>query len=76
MATDDNDYKLFHYRPSIEASILFVVLFALSTILHICQSVRTRTLFVLPVIIGGFCERLPPLLRFSHLSCFFRLHAD
>ena len=64
MGNSSGDQK-FYYTPSLGAAALFAVLFFLTTALHIFQAIRTRTLFVIPLIVGGCCKFLFPF----HLCC-------
>lgn len=38
------------------AAIIFILLFGASAILHSVQMGATRTWFMIPFLIGGFCE--------------------
>lgn len=42
--------------PSNEAHTIFVVLFAITTLLHVFQLWRTRTWYLIPLVVGGVCE--------------------
>ena len=53
---DPNAFVLYRYHPNSVAAVIFVVLFALSTALHIFQSFRRKAWFLIPLIIGGLCE--------------------
>ncbi len=53
---NSSDAQLYHYDPSLTAAIIFIHLFTLTTVLHIYQATRTRTLFMIPLIIGGLCR--------------------
>jgi len=48
-------YYLYHYVPSIVASAIFAVLFAMITIGHFWRMFRTKTWFVTAFVIGGIC---------------------
>ncbi|RSL74511.1 hypothetical protein CEP51_011535 [Fusarium floridanum] len=55
------DYKdavwaFYRFEPSVEANIVFVVLFSVSTILHILQIFRTRTWYLTALVSGGCAE--------------------
>ncbi|KAF4205762.1 hypothetical protein CNMCM8980_003812 [Aspergillus fumigatiaffinis] len=55
------DYKTaiwayYRYYPSEAAAILFTVLFAMTTFVHLYQLVRHRTWSFIPFLIGGFFE--------------------
>ena len=49
-------FKMYYYEPSMPAAIIFIVLFAASTSLHLFQMIRTRTWFLIPFVIGGIME--------------------
>jgi hypothetical protein len=65
---DPNAWLPYRYVPSKVAAIIFVVLFSLTTALHIFQLFKKRTWYFVPLIIGGVCM--------SALSIFFRLLTD
>ncbi|KAI5843392.1 RTA-like protein, partial [Morchella snyderi] len=46
----------YHYTPSLVAAALFTLLFAISTLLHAYQLIRTRTWSFIPLLIGGIFE--------------------
>lgn len=48
-----NDFKLYHYHPSLAAAAIFVLLFLATTILHGWQMFRTRCWIAFPVVLGG-----------------------
>jgi hypothetical protein len=54
--SDNNDYKLYNYSPSLAAAVFFTVLFALVTLLHTYQLARMRIWAFVPFCIGGYCE--------------------
>ncbi|KAB8304782.1 hypothetical protein EYC80_004130 [Monilinia laxa] len=58
MSTDGGKYMLYHYEPSTAAAVVFVVLFALTAILHVYQLVSKRTWYFIPFIIGGLFEAI------------------
>lgn len=53
----DSDWKAYYYEPSLPAAIIFIVLFALSTSLHMFQMIRSRTWFMVPFVIGCICKK-------------------
>ena len=69
-------YKYYHYDPSLAAAILFTILFASTTLWHLILLVKHRTLYFIPVIIGGVCtftspfaslvDRQPPKVSLTH----------
>ena len=52
-----SDFKFYHYDPTIIGANIFIILFLflLPTFLHVYQLSRTRTWFMIPFVIGGFC---------------------
>ncbi|KAI9373390.1 RTA1 like protein-domain-containing protein [Aspergillus egyptiacus] len=57
-------YQYYHYNPSEGAAIPFAALFALTTLIHIWQTLRARTWYLIPFIIGGVFEAIGYLCRF------------
>lgn len=54
-ASVDEPFIFYRYEVSMPAAIVFVVLFGLATLLHTFQMLRSRTWFMVPVVIGtGF----------------------
>lgn len=51
-------FKYYYYEPSMPAAVIFIILFGLTTILHITQMATTRTWFMIPFVIGGICRSL------------------
>jgi hypothetical protein len=49
-------YEYYHYNPSEGAAIPFAALFALTTVVHIWQTIRARTWYMIPFIVGGVCK--------------------
>ncbi|KAJ9136813.1 Rta1 domain-containing protein [Pleurostoma richardsiae] len=52
----DGTFVLYHYNPSAAAAIIFVVLFAICTILHLYKLVRFKTWHFIPFLIGCIFE--------------------
>jgi hypothetical protein len=52
----NGDYKLYRYDPTLVGAVIFITLFSLASFLHLYQLVRTKTLFFIPFLIGGFFE--------------------
>ena len=52
----DTTFHLYAYNPSLAAALIFIVLFALTTLLHTYQLFRTRAWYLLPIVIGGCCK--------------------
>ena len=67
----DPDYKnaafaLYRYAPSLAGAIVFCIVFFITTSLHTLQMARTKTWYMLPFVIGGFCTlSLPGIHRFT-----------
>ncbi|KAF5663236.1 RTA1 domain-containing protein [Fusarium heterosporum] len=49
-------YVFYHYNPSMAAAVVFIVVFAISSILHTYQLVRARTWYFIPFLIGCLFE--------------------
>ena len=47
---------MYHYEPSLVAATLFCALFAVSSVLHSYQMIRTRAMYMLPLLIGAIVE--------------------
>ncbi|KAI8712152.1 Rta1 domain-containing protein [Fusarium sp. LHS14.1] len=47
-----SEFKLYHYDPSFVAALIFVVLFAASSLGHLYQLLRFRTWYFIPFFIG------------------------
>ncbi|CAI7639521.1 unnamed protein product [Penicillium bialowiezense] len=56
MSTSRENWIAYTYYPSMGAAVVFVVLFAIVTILHTFHMFRTRTWFFIPLVIGGYFE--------------------
>ncbi|KAM0420794.1 hypothetical protein ACHAPT_011455 [Fusarium lateritium] len=52
----DAVWAFYRFEPSIEANIVFVVLFSVTTLLHILQIFRTRTWYLTALVLGGCAE--------------------
>ncbi|KAH8805274.1 RTA1 like protein [Xylogone sp. PMI_703] len=54
---DDPDAFVFYrYSPSLAGAIVFIICFFTTTLLHVCQLVKYRTYYFIPLIIGGCFE--------------------
>ncbi|CAJ0546495.1 Ff.00g011220.m01.CDS01 [Fusarium sp. VM40] len=49
-------FHLYHYDPSVAAAAIFIILFTITTGLHLFQMVQTRTWFFIPFCCGGIFE--------------------
>ncbi|KAH7139940.1 RTA1 like protein-domain-containing protein [Dactylonectria estremocensis] len=52
------DFSKYRFEPSLGVNILFVILFTLTTGLHLVQLWRTRTWYLSALVIGGCCEMI------------------
>jgi hypothetical protein len=52
---------LYKYSPSVGAAVFFAILFGITTLIHTYQIIRTRTWFLIPFLVGGYCEYHPYL---------------
>lgn len=51
-----NQFRLYHYDPTVVGAIIFVLLFLATTALHFWQLFKSRCWFLLPLAIGGICK--------------------
>lgn len=47
---------LWKYVPSLPLSVIFFSLFTIVTAFHCWRLYKTKALFTIPFIVGGFCE--------------------
>ncbi|PWY92331.1 RTA1 like protein [Aspergillus heteromorphus CBS 117.55] len=52
------NFIFYYYTPSAAAAGIFIVLFGISTLLHLYQLVGTRSWFMIPFFIGGILETI------------------
>ncbi|KAF7718086.1 Uncharacterized protein PECH_002423 [Penicillium ucsense] len=52
------EFVFYYFTPSMAAAVIFTLLFASSSILHLYQLVRTRTWFMIPFCIGAVLETI------------------
>lgn len=50
------DFEYYKYTPSMAGAVVFVILFVITSVLHLWQMFRTRTWFMIPFCIGGVME--------------------
>lgn len=60
------EFRLYHYDPTVVGAVIFTILFLATTLLHSWQLIRGRSWFVIPLTLGGFCKFIchlnaPPL---------------
>lgn len=58
-----NGYYLWKYLPSQALSILFAVLFVITTAGVAFRMARTKTWYVTVFCIGGLCKSIPPSIQ-------------
>jgi hypothetical protein len=51
-------FDFYRYHPSQVAAVIFAVSFFLTTIIHTHQAAGSRTLYFIPLVIGGVCRQL------------------
>ena len=72
-AVDGAAFKFYHYKPTIAGAAIFIVLFAVSSAWHMWQAGRTRSWFMIPLILGGLCESMMKFARSiiltDHVNC-------
>jgi len=56
MADETYKFELYRYTPSRVAAVIFVVLFALTTAVHLFQLIKRRTWYFIPFVLGGCCK--------------------
>ncbi|KAM5347655.1 hypothetical protein ACJ41O_007479 [Fusarium nematophilum] len=50
------EWSYYRYEPSVGLNTLFVILFVLTTALHLAQLWKTRTWYLIALVLGGLCE--------------------
>jgi hypothetical protein len=66
MAAEEAEFHDFYkYTPSKVAAAVFIVLFAISSIVHLLQLLRNRVWFFIPMFLGGLCQWFPIKLDWS-----------
>lgn len=51
----DADWAYYRFEPSLPVNVVFIVLFGISTILHIVQILKTKTWYLTALVLGGLC---------------------
>ena len=54
--TTRSGFEYYRYNPSLAAAVIFIICFLLTTALHTFQLIRTKTLFFIPFLVGGYCK--------------------
>ncbi|EEY21746.1 RTM1 [Verticillium alfalfae VaMs.102] len=52
----DAQYAYYRYDPNTGAAVLFIILFSMTTILHMLQMIKTKTWYMAAFVGGGLCE--------------------
>jgi hypothetical protein len=75
---DPNRFVYYRYSPSLEAAIVFTILFSITTIYHIFLISKKRTWYFIPLAVGGVFESVGYIGRIlSHYDqCTHLLTAD
>lgn len=47
--------NLYGYEPSIPAAVIFIILFAATTLYHVYQLTKARCWYFIPFVVGGVC---------------------
>uniref|UniRef100_A0A0D2XSR7 Protein RTM1 n=1 Tax=Fusarium oxysporum (strain Fo5176) TaxID=660025 RepID=A0A0D2XSR7_FUSOF len=47
------DWSFYRYEPSTAAAAIFIILFSIATIIHVCQMIKTKTWYMLAFCLGG-----------------------
>jgi hypothetical protein len=68
MADDVSEFRFYHYNPSMGAAVVFIIAFIITTAMHTWQLFRTRTWFMIPLVIGGYCKAQLPWASFQLFS--------
>ncbi|KAJ9419700.1 hypothetical protein FOXG_07019 [Fusarium oxysporum f. sp. lycopersici 4287] len=50
------DWSFYRYEPSTAAAAIFIILFSIATIIHVCQMIKTKTWYMLAFCLGGVSE--------------------
>jgi hypothetical protein len=56
MSSSHPGWTAYEYYPSMGAAVVFVICFAIVTLMHTYHLFRTRTWFFIPLVIGGYCK--------------------
>ncbi|KLO81410.1 Uncharacterized protein LW93_8119 [Fusarium fujikuroi] len=52
------DWSFYRYEPSTAAAVIFVILFSVTTFVHVFQMFRTKTWYMVAFCLGGICKAL------------------
>ena len=64
MSSSHAGWTAYEYYPSMGAAVVFVICFAIVSLMHTYQLFRTRTWFFIPLMIGGYCKyQLRPISK-------------
>jgi len=55
---DPTVFLLYRYTPSLPAAVIFIVLFTITTSLHLWQMIRARAWYLIPLTVGGLFEMI------------------
>ena len=49
------EWSFYRFEPSTAAAIIFIMLFAVTTSVHIFQMIKTKTWYMIAFCLGGIC---------------------
>ncbi|KAH6678030.1 RTA1 like protein-domain-containing protein [Halenospora varia] len=61
--TNSDVFKFYRYTPSVAACIIFIILFTVTSTIHLYQLLRTRAWLLIPLVVGGFGESIGFIIR-------------
>ncbi|KAF5581585.1 RTM1 [Fusarium pseudoanthophilum] len=50
------DWSFYRYEPSTAAAVIFIIIFSITTIIHVYQMIKTKTWYMLAFCLGGVSE--------------------
>ncbi|KAG5764744.1 hypothetical protein H9Q69_006395 [Fusarium xylarioides] len=50
------DWSFYRYEPSTAAAVIYIILFSITTIIHVYQMIKTKTWYMLAFCLGGVSE--------------------
>ncbi|KAH8590092.1 RTA1 like protein-domain-containing protein [Bisporella sp. PMI_857] len=63
-----SEFSLYRYDPSVAAAVIFAILFAITSILHLVQMYKTKTWYLTALIVGGFFQFIGYAARAKNAS--------
>ncbi|KAL2280203.1 hypothetical protein FJTKL_12670 [Diaporthe vaccinii] len=59
----DAVWSFYRYEPSVAGAVIFCILFGITSGLHAFQMYKTRTWYLVALVIGGLCEWIGYIAR-------------